>query len=116
MSISNYFETVLLGQLPSPVFVKLHLGAPGETGTSNPAAETTRVSVTLAAASGSNRATNASAVWTSVSATETVSHISVWDNISAGNCLWTGALTTPRALTAGDNLTIASGALIFSLD
>ena len=118
MSISNYFETVLLGQLPSPVFVKLHTGDPGEAGTDNAFITDTRDSVTLAAASGNTRATSAAAEWLNLTATgtQTITHVSIWDNISAGNCLWSGPVSPTRAVVTGDDLTIASGDLIFDLD
>jgi hypothetical protein len=52
--------------------------------------------------------------WTNVSTTETYSHFSLWDNSTAGNCLWTGALSSSAAVTAGDTFQIT--ALTLSLD
>jgi hypothetical protein len=51
-----------------------------------------------------------------VAGTETYSHISIWDDPTAGNCLWTGALTASKAVNAGDTFTIATGSLTVSLD
>ena len=57
MSISNYGELAFLNTLRNTSFavanpyVKLHLGDPGEDGTANPAAETTRKAITFSAAS-----------------------------------------------------------------
>lgn len=124
MSISNYLETVLLDLVfnataysgQSTVYVKLHIGDPGEAGTSNAAAHTTRASVTFAAASGGSIASDGAASFTSMAASETISHISIWDNSTAGNCLWTGALTASKAVNTGDNFTIASGSLTVALD
>ena len=124
MSICNFLEAKLLdltfngtayaGQ--ATVYVKLHLGDPGEACTSNAAVETTRASVTFGAASGGAISNDGAASWTAVSTTETVSHISIWDNSTAGNALWYGALSASKALTAGDNLTIAVGDLDITLD
>jgi hypothetical protein len=47
--------------------------------------------------------------WSSWSAgTETISHISIWDNVSAGNVLWTGALSSSKTVNNGDTLNITS--------
>lgn len=123
MSISNYAETAMLDALFNNTslavaarYVKLHIGDPGEAGTNNAAGETTRKSVTsAAAASGTFTSTN-DLVWTSVSTSETYSHISIWDNLTVGNCLWTGALTASKAVNSGDTFTIATGSLTVSLD
>ena len=120
MSISNYAENKLLETLSNTSFavansyVKLHTGDPGETGTANAATETTRKVASWAAASGGSMATSATLEWTNVSTTETYSHWSLWDNLTAGNCLWTGALSSSAAVTAGDTFQITS--LTLSLD
>lgn len=123
MSIANYAENALLDALfnntalqKSARYVKLHTGDPGEDGTANAATETTRKSVTGAAASGGTFTSVNDLIWTSVAATETYSHISIWDASSAGNCLWTGALTSAKSVNAGDTFTIPTGSLTVSLD
>lgn len=123
MSISNFGELAFLNALFNNVavqetdrFVKLHIGDPGEDGTGNPAGETTRKSVTGAAAAAGTFTSVNDLIWTNVSTTETYSHISVWDAVAAGNCWWTGALTVAKAVIAGDTFTIATGALTVSLD
>jgi hypothetical protein len=40
--------------------------------------------------------------------TETISHISVWDASTAGNLLWTAALTTSKAVVNTDTLTFTT--------
>jgi hypothetical protein len=45
--------------------------------------------------------------------TETISHISVWDASSAGNFLFSAALTTPKSVNNGDTLNLTT--LGFSL-
>src|SRR5690242_10331783 len=79
---------------PSSANVKLHTGDPGSAGTSNASAETTRKALTWSAASaGSKAITSTLPSWATWSAgSETISHISVWDNISAGNFLFSVAL------------------------
>jgi hypothetical protein len=96
------------------VYVKLHTGDAGEDGTSNAASETTRKVAAWATASSGAIATSATIEWTNVAATETYSHWSLWDAVTSGNCLWTGALSSSAAVTAGDTFQITS--LTLSLD
>ena len=126
MSISNYVETAVMDALfnnvsPAAVqlsarYIKLHIGDPGEAGTANAAAETTRKSITGAATSNGVFTSTNALTWTAVSTTETYSYVSLWDSSTAGNCLWSGALTTPRAVIAGDSFEIAIGSLTVTLD
>lgn len=120
MSISNYAENALLETLGNTSFavantyIKLHLGDPGESGTANPAAETTREEVTWDPASGGSIVSAATVEWTNVAATEVYTHWSLWDASTAGNCLWTGALGASASMTAGDTFQITS--LTLTLD
>lgn len=117
MSASDFAENEIadwLGGNGAPsavtnVFVKLHIGDPGENGTGNPAGETTREEATFGAASGGVVSLDAPPVsWTNVSTTETYSHISLWDNVSAGNCLGSGALTASVPVTAADDFDLTA--------
>lgn len=122
MSISNYAELKILDHLtgkaawtaPTTAYLKLHTGDPGEDGTANAATNTTRQSVSWNAASSGSIGASATVTWTNVSTTETYSHWSLWDASSAGNCLWTGSLSSNASVTAGDTFQIT--ALTLSLD
>lgn len=120
--ISNYYENRLLDTLRNVslavanVYVRLHTGDPGEDCTANAAANATRQVVTFAAASGGSMSSNAAATWTNVPNTETYSHVSLWDALTAGNALWKGPLTAAKSVTAGDTFTIGSGNLTVTLD
>ena len=122
MSISNYAENKILDHvtgeaawtMPTTVYVKLHTGDPGEAATSNAATEATRKSASWSAAASGSIATNTTLEWTNVSTTETYSHWSLWDASTAGNALWSGALSASAAVTAGDTFQITS--LTLSLD
>lgn len=97
-------------------YCKLHTGSPGSAGTTNAATETTRQAVTFGSAAASGSISNTAAVtWTSVSTTETVTHVSFWTASTAGTFLGADDLPSPVALTAGNNLTIAVGDLTLSL-
>jgi hypothetical protein len=118
MSLSNYAEDAFLNHIrggatftaPSGVYAKLHLGDPGEAGTSNAATEATRKAITFAAASGGSMVSTGSpaASWTNVSTTETYTHVSFWDASSAGNCLGSSALSASAAMTAGDTFQLST--------
>jgi hypothetical protein len=122
MSISNYAELKILEHttgktawtMPTNVYVKLHTSDAGEAGTTAAATEATRKVAAWATAASGAIATSATLEWTNVAATETYSHWSLWDASTAGNCLWTGALSSSAAVTAGDTFQITS--LTLSLD
>lgn len=127
MSMSNYLEDAVANALrgggngtsftaPASVYVKLHIGDPGEAGTANAAGNTTRQAVTFGASSGGVITSNADVTWTNVSTSETYSHVSLWDASSAGNCLGSGALAASKAVNAGDTFTISSGSLTYTFD
>lgn len=113
VNLANKFLDVLGGTnitAPSNVYVKLHTGDPGSAGTSNASANTTRVVVAWAAASGGSKSANATLPsWASwASGSETITHISLWDNISAGNFLWSGALSSSVAVVNGNTLSLTA--------
>jgi hypothetical protein len=122
MSISNYAELKILEHttgktawtIPTNTYVKLHTADPGEDCTTAAATNATRVVAAWATAASGAIATSATITWTNVSTTETYSHWSLWDALTAGNALWSGALSTTASVTAGDTFQITS--LTLSLD
>jgi phage gp29-like protein len=96
------------------VYVKLHVGDPGANGTSNAATETTRKVVSFGAASTGQILSDADISWTNIAGSQDATHFTAWDNISAGNFLFSGTITG-NAYTAGDTYTISSGNLSASL-
>lgn len=123
MSYSNYTEDKINDAICNNTsfvvaqpYVKLHIGDPGEAGTANAATETTRKSASFGASASGTATTDALLEWLTVAGSETYSHISLWDASTAGNCLGSGALTTPKAVTAGDTFQIPSGSLTFTSD
>lgn len=91
-------------------FVKLHTADPGPAGaTAAAVGSTTRVAVTQGAASGGAIAqTGTAPVWTNGGTTETLTHISVWDASTAGNFLYSVALTASQAWVSGNTFTLTS--------
>lgn len=95
------------------LFAKLHIGDPGVAGATSPAAGSTiRVAVSMAATTaGGVKAMNGTPPsWTNGSATETLSHLSLWDAVTVGNFKWSVALapTVPWVSTNTFNLTVLS--------
>jgi len=96
------------------VYVKLHVGDPGSAATANAATETTRKSVSFAAASAGAIASDADISWTNIAGSQDATHFSAWDSLTVGNFLFSGTITG-NAYTAGDTYTISSGNLSASL-
>ena len=98
------------------LYVKLHTdaGEPGSTGANNASAVTTRYACTFSASSaGSMALTSMGGTW-SMTATETIKYITLWDASTAGNFLWSVQLTTPKSVVSGDTLSLTSLTLAFS--
>lgn len=124
MSVSNFVETTIMDALfnnASPTalqlsarYIKLHIGDPGEAGTANAAGETTRQAVTFGASSNGVISLASGGAWTNVSTSETYSHVSLWDHVSAGNCLGSGALAVAKAVVAGDNFSLSTLTFTFA--
>ena len=96
------------------VYVKLHVGDPGAAGTANPATETTRKAVSFGAAAGGVLTSDADITWTNIAGSEDANHFTAWDNVSAGNFLFSGQIQA-NPYDAGDTYTILSGNLTASL-
>lgn len=111
---SVFNNTAMTGS--ATLFLKLHIGDPGEDGTGNAAGETTRKAISFAAAGSGAVSTDADMDWSSVSTQETYSHFSIWDNVSAGNFYASGTLTPSSQIEIGEDFQIASGDLTFTLD
>lgn len=116
-NLANNWLNMLRGTAftaPAAQYVKLHTGDPGGAATANTSANTTRVAATYSAASSGSIALSNTPTWaTWANGNETISHISVWDASSAGNYLYSMALTTSKSITNGDSLVLNS--MSFSL-
>lgn len=102
---------------PTNIWIQLHIGDPGASGTANVAGNATRKDLTASmgtAASGliSN---NVAITWTSgeVDTSEDYTHWALFDASTAGTFLCSGTMTA-NAVTVGDEFTIPSGDLDLS--
>jgi len=124
-NLTNYLENKLLDHflgttaytMPSPVYVALFTVAPTDTGggTEVTGGSYARQTATFTAASGGATSNNSNIDFTGMPAATTVA-IALFDNLTSGNMLVHGTLTTNKTTDAGDTLRIATGDLDISID
>lgn len=93
------------------MFIQLHTGDPGASGTANVSSVTTRPALNFGAASaGSQAAVATLPSWTSWAGTngEIVTHISTWGASSAGTFYYSAALTASKTVNTGDTLNLTA--------
>jgi len=97
--------------------VKLHIGAPGAAGTSNPATETIRKTAAWNATGTDGIVENSAAFsWTAIAGSQDATHATGWSSVThgAGNFGWSGTVTA-NAYVAGDTYEVAIGGLVVSV-
>jgi len=126
--LSTYFSSAILNWIrstsmpsdPAAVYIGLHSANPTDTGATGEVTTTIRpagrVAVTFAAPSSKAIASDADVDFGNADAGATVTHFSLWDASSSGNCLGTAALTTPRTIVAGDPVLFPAGDIIFDIN
>lgn len=106
---------------PTAWYLSLHTASPGLTGTNELTtgtdADYVRKAITFAAAASLAKATDAGVTWTADVAATTyiVTHIGIWDALTAGNFLAYGALAVPETVIASGSLNLAAGRVIATL-
>lgn len=92
------------------LFVQLHTGDPGASGTSNVSSVTTRPALNFGAASAGSQAISGTPSWATWAGTngEVVTHISVWGASSAGTFYYSAALTASKTVNTGDTLNLTT--------
>lgn len=95
---------------PAGAYAKLHTADPGAAGaTAAAVGDATRKQITWgAAASGSKAMTAMASAWTNGGTTETITHVSVWDASTAGNFLYSFALTASQAWVLNNTFSLTS--------
>lgn len=95
---------------PAGIFFKLHTADPGSAGaTAAAVGSATRVAAAYAtAASGSIAQTGTAPSWTNGGTSETLTHVSAWDASSAGNFLYSFALSSSQAWASTNTFTLTS--------
>ena len=118
-NLANKWLDMLAGTAftaPTTFAVKLHTADPGASGaTAAAAGDTTRKTVTWAAASaGSKAMSSMSGSWTNGGTSETLSHLSFWDATSAGNFLGSCALSSSQAWASTNTFSLTSLSISFT--
>ena len=94
-------------------YLKLHTGDPGASAAANASAVTTRNAVTFTAASAGSMALSSVGTF-AMTASETITHFSLWDAAAAGNFLESGAWTSSVAVINGSTLSVSTLTLAFT--
>lgn len=110
-NIANKWLNTLAGvgfTAPTALWVAIHTGDPGASGTANLSGNTTRKALSLGTpANGTVSMTGTSPSWT-MTTSETLSHISVWDASTSGNFLWSAQLSSSKTVTNSDTFTLTA--------
>lgn len=105
---------------PTEWHVALHTGDPGETGAANELSGNgyARQAATFSTASGGATANTGNLTFgpNTTTAWGVITHLSVWDASSAGNCLRKGALSAQKTVAVGDSITLNAGDLDLTED
>lgn len=117
----NWLLTTGAAVRPTTWFISLHVGDPGKTGANELVIGTDASYVRKAAAFGAATlevsATTGDLTWTAGAAATTynVTHIGIWDALTAGNFILGGALAVPETVVASGSLVLGTGRCIAAL-
>jgi hypothetical protein len=125
-AFTNYLERkltehslgILAFTMPATVHVALHTADPTEVGNIAELAggSYARQSATFAWNVGNARAQNSALIRFDGLPAGTITHFSIWDAASAGNCLYKGALTANITVASGASAECAANSLTVTLD
>lgn len=126
MSFSNYLENKVLGHVfggaaytaPTTLYVGLFTSDPGETGSGTEVSGGSYARQTITfTVTGSQASSNAAVEFPTATASwGTITYAAVYDAVSGGNLLASGALTTSKTIDSGDVFRIPSGDFDIDLD
>lgn len=101
--LNVYRGTTLAG---ITLYAQLHVGDPGAALTANLSAVTTRQALSFSVAAGGSISLSASPAPWPMTATETLSDVSFWDAVTAGNPIRSAPLSTPKSVVNLDTFTL----------
>ena len=126
MSFSNYLETKILDHVfgataytaPGTMYLALFTAAPGETGGGTEVSGGGYARQTVAFTTAGNTTSNTAAVeYPTASANYgTVTHVGIYDALTAGNLMAYAALTSSKVIETGDVFRVPAGDLDITLD
>ena len=126
MSFSNYLENKVLDHVfggsaytaPATLYVGLFTSDPGETGSGTEVSGGSYARQTITFTVTGSQASSSAAVEfpTATASWGTITYAAVYDAVSGGNLLASGALTTSKTIDSGDVFRIPSGDFDIDLD
>ena len=121
--MSDYLENKILDYVlrdsadwaPSTVYLALHTASPADD-EGGAEVDVARQAIEFDAAHATTGVTQNTNIETFTSMpVAVVTHIGIWDHVSAGNLLYHTQVTTSKAVLAGDTITVAAGAVTVTL-
>jgi hypothetical protein len=112
------FTTTAMGTRPTGWYVALHTADPGETGTTGEAAYSgyARQSATFTQTNNQVATNNAQTFAAMAGSSSTITHFSIWDAVSSGNCLAKGALSVSKTFAVGDVPSFGTGEILVNVN
>lgn len=112
--ILNIYRNTAISAITT-VYAELHVADPGGVGTTSVSAgSTTRNAVTWNAPAIGSMTLSAVAAWTNGGATETLSHIALWDATTVGNFLQSFALSSTQAWVSTNTFTLTTFTITYT--
>lgn len=121
-NLSDYAENMLYTVLltggaftrPTAWFIGLYTAAPSDAGggTEVSGGGYSRQAVTFSAPSGGSGSNTAALAFTATASWGEITHIGIFDAVTAGNLLKHAALSSPRTIGAGETLPFAIGSIV----
>lgn len=125
-AFSNYLENKILLHVlsntsytsPTTVYLGLHTADPTDAGSGTEVSGGSYARQSFASTVSGAAASNTSAIEfpTATGSWGTITHVGVWDNLTSGNLLFHGALTTSKTIASGDVFRVPAGDLDITLD
>lgn len=106
--LNHAFNQVAWDTSSTSYFVKKHVGPPTDAGTASPAADTTRPAAVLSTALDGSTTLTTDIHYSPSAVKEKVTHVSVWDDATAGHCVGWAEMDDAVNLYTGDVLEIPS--------
>lgn len=126
MSFTNFLETEILDHVfagsaytaPATKYLALYTAAPGETGGGTEVSGGAYARQSVAFTTTGNTTSNSAAVEfpTATAAFGTVTHVGVFDAVTAGNLMAYATLSSSKAIATGDVFRVPTGDLDITLD
>jgi hypothetical protein len=99
-TVTSWLNTLATG------YAQAHTGDPGAAGTANPSAVTTRQVITYTASTAGSPLVLSNAPTFAMTATELITHISVWSASTGGTFQFSGAAQVPAPVNNGDTVVL----------